>query len=89
VKKRLPHFMMLTILSMIVSSPALFPPAALCESNGDEQAVENTYQSSAKSLGIDAGDGQLRLREYSMPSGHLKKLILQKLTIEAMPRGMR
>jgi len=44
VRKRLPHFMMLTIVSMIVSSPALLPPAALSESNSDEQAVENTYK---------------------------------------------
>jgi hypothetical protein len=44
VKKRLPHFMMLTTVSMIVSSPALLPPAALSESNSDEQAVENTYK---------------------------------------------
>jgi hypothetical protein len=44
VKKRLPHFMMLTIVSMIVSSPALLPPAALSESNSNEQAVENTYK---------------------------------------------
>jgi len=42
VKKRLPHFMMLTIVSMIVSSPALLPQAALSGSNSDEQAVENT-----------------------------------------------
>ena len=43
-KKRLPHFMMLTIVSMIASSPALLPPAALSESTRDEQAVENTYK---------------------------------------------
>jgi hypothetical protein len=36
--------MVLTIISMIVSSPALLPPAALSESNRDEQAVENTYK---------------------------------------------
>ena len=34
--------MMLTIVSMIVSSPALLPQAALSGSNSDEQAVENT-----------------------------------------------
>jgi hypothetical protein len=43
-EKRLPHFMMLTIVSMIVSSPALLPPAAMAESNSDEQAAENTYK---------------------------------------------
>jgi uncharacterized protein (TIGR02246 family) len=44
VKKRWPHFMTLTIVSVIVSSSALFPRAALSESNRDEQAVENTYK---------------------------------------------
>gem|GEM_PF-4925755 len=38
----MPLFMMLTIVSMIVSSPALLPPAALSESNSDARAVENT-----------------------------------------------
>jgi hypothetical protein len=40
--KRLPHFVMFTIVSMIVSSPALLSPAALSESNSDGQAVEDT-----------------------------------------------